>query len=162
MDEEIEARYGESFGEILRKSFVVSLVIFLEQEIGDYCAEFKKHLNLDIGWNYFKGTLLERFKLFSNKLLKLKLNIKNDLWQDLQSIISLRNCLVHSGGWLTTSLDSNRIIEFSKRKGFLQIQEDGYIEISTETCEQCLQIIKEFIEIIYEHALIYFPGKYGK
>lgn len=159
--ETLKDHYEYTFGEILRKSFIVTLCIFLEQELGTYCKEFKKQLKLDISWKDFKGAALERFKLYINKLLKLKLNLSNTMWQDLQGIISLRNCLVHSNGNLENFSDAERIRAFSKRHNSLVIDEDG-VEISVKICQECLGIIKDFIKTIYDYALSYFPGSYGR
>jgi len=153
-------QYRYSFGEILRKSFVVTLCIFLEQEIGKYCEEFQKQIKLDIGWKDLRGSMLERFKNFIQKIIKLKLNFNNTIWQDLQAIISLRNCLVHSDSSLKNFSDAMRLRAFSKKYS-IEIEND-YVEISINNCEECLGIVQTFIEIIYDSALLYFPGKYGK
>jgi len=153
-------QYEESFGEILRKSFIVTLVILLEQEIGTYCDELKRQLHLDIGWKDFRGALLDRFKLFVYKFVKLKLSISNNTWEDLHSIVALRNCLVHADGYLKNFSDAKKIIDFSNRYSSLKIQ-DNFLQISLRTCEDCLGIVKDFIEAIYDDALLFFPGHYS-
>lgn len=151
--------YEYTFGEIHRKSFIVTLCIFLELEIGIYCKEFQKQLRLDISWTDFKGSVLDRFRVFVNKLLKLKLNLSNTTQQDLQGIISLRNCIVHSNGCLENFSDAGKIRAFSNRYNSLII-DNNRVEISLKICQECVGIIRNFIELIYDCALTYFPGHY--
>ena len=156
----LSAGYEVSFGEILRKSFIVTLVIILELEIGTYCDEFKDQLHLKIGWKDFRGAALDRFKIFIDKLIGIKLSISNNTWKDLHSIVAIRNCLVHADGCLKNFSEANEIIDFSRRYSSLEIQYD-FVQISLRTCEYCLGIVLDFIEAIYGDALLFFPGSYG-
>lgn len=154
-------RYEHSFNDILRKSFVIALVIFLERELGQYCDDFQKHLNHGIGWKDFKGSVLDRFQLFTKKFLKLKLDFKNkNIWQDLHGLIAIRNCLIHADSDLNKFSEAPRIKDFIKRYKSISLQE-GYVELSLKACEDCLVIVKDFTEVIYDYALTFFPGKYG-
>lgn len=152
--------YEEIFGDILRKSFIVTLVILLELLIATYCDEFKRQLHLKIGWKDFRGASLDRFKLFINKLVGIKLSISNNTWRDLHSILALRNCLVHADGCLKNFAEANKIIDFSKRYSSLKI-ESNYLFISLRTCEDCLAVVRDFIAAIYGDALLFFPGEHG-
>ena len=154
-------RYEESFAEILNKSFIVALVICLEKTIGDYCDEFQVQLRHDIGWKEFRGNVLERFKTYTKKFLKLDLKLDSTLWKDLNGLFALRNCVVHADGNLNNFTDAPKIREFSKRH-YLSIDSAENIAISLQTCESCLEIAKSFFEIIFEYALSYFPGEYGR
>ncbi len=159
--ESLKDHYVYTFGEILRKSFILTLCIFLEKELGVYCKELQRQLKLDISWKDFKGSVLERFKLYANKLLKLKLSISDTMWQNLQGIISIRNCFVHADGYLENFSDKKRIQAFLKRHNSIMITDDK-LEITDNGCYECLRIIKDFIKIIYDYALIYFLGDYGE
>ena len=145
------------FGEILRIAFIVTLVILLEQDIRKYCDEFKEQLHLEIGWKDFRGAALDRFKLFINKLVKLKLSISNTIWKDLHSLVAIRNCLVHADGCLENFSEANKVKDFARRYNSLKIQ-DNFLQISLRTCEDCLKIVKNFVEAIYGDALLFFPG----
>ena len=149
--------YEFEFGEILRIAFIVTLGILLEQDIRKYCDEFKEQLNLEIGWKDFRGSALDRFKLFINKLVKIKLSISNTTWKDLNSIVALRNCLVHADGCLENFSEANKVKDFARRYNSLKIQ-DNFLQISIRTCEDCLGIVRDFIEAIYGDALAFFPG----
>lgn len=154
-------RYENSFGEILRKSFVIALIIFLEREIGEYCNDYQKYLNIDIGWKDLRGSVLDRFQLFTKKFLKLKMNFKNkNMWQDLHGLFALRNCLVHADGDLSKFSEAQKLKDFAKRYRSINLQE-RYVELSLKACEDCLMLVKEFIEEIYDYALSFFPGEYG-
>ena len=154
-------RYEHSLNAILRKSFIIALVIFLERELGQYCDDFQKHLNHDIGWKDFRGSMLDRFQFFTKKFLKLNLYFKNkNMWQDLHGIIALRNCLVHADGALNKFSEAKKIKDFAKRHKSINLQE-GYVELSLKACEDCLMIVKDFTKVIYDYALTFFPGEYG-
>ena len=149
--------YEFEFGEILRIAFIVTLVILLEQDIRKYCDEFKEQLHLEIGWKDFRGAALDRFKLFINKLVKLKLSISNTIWKDLHSMVAIRNCLVHADGCLENFSEANKVKDFARRYNSLKIQ-DNFLQISLRTCEDCLKIVKNFVEAIYGDSLLFFPG----
>ena len=82
----------------LRMSIIVNLVTFLEVELQNFCSNLQTALNLKIKYNEIKGTILEQFKTYTNKVGDLEIDFSSSTYQRVKNIIELRNCIVHYEG----------------------------------------------------------------
>ena len=157
-EEETAQYYAEEFPRILHKSFIIALVIFLEQELRGYCRTLKRHLSLPISMADFKGDLLERFGKYVAGYVQLKLVVGDQLWLDTGGLIEIRNLLVHSQTDLREFRGKKAIQAFSKRYRTPGIA-DGFVEVDRNTCLECLAVTKRFLETVYKVAMDRFPRK---
>lgn len=154
--------FGFTLSRNLRNSIIISLITFLEIELQNFCAELKRSLKLSVSHNEFKGTIFEQFKIYSNKLAFLGLDFQSQNWQSVKELVELRNCIVHYDGfiedWYGRKFSRAQLIEnLIKKYSFVQIKDNDLIELDEDACEQCIAIIKEFTDIIYNQALLKFP-----
>lgn len=158
--ENLKYHFEHTQGEILRKSIIISTVILLESEIDTYCKDFREYKKLPIGYNDFKGDLLDKFKMFSSKLLQSDFNFQGTLWQDIVGLYEIRNSLVHNCG-LISNFGKRRTIEnfISRNKSFEIDEDNDRINISQQACIDSLQIIETFFNEITNFALRTFPDK---
>lgn len=145
----------------LRNSVIISLVIFLESELQNFCSALHKVLMLKVTYSEFKGSILDQFKTYI-KLAGLEIDFESQIWQSLKEVVELRNCIVHYSGWLEDWHGrkfnrSNSIESLSKKFNSIQIDENKLVVLDKKACEDCILIIKNFIDMIYKCALLKLP-----
>lgn len=148
----------ETLGDISRESFIIMLVKFVETEIKSYCENFIEYNNINLKFNDFKGSVLERFLLVMNKLLLLDFKILDCELHDIKGVFEVRNCLVHSDGYLEMFPKRKLIESFINQHKLNCINTDAdALIITNETCNICFGIIKKFVNTIYDFALEKHP-----
>lgn len=143
---------------LIEASFL-SLIILLENEIDNYCKDFRKYKELSIDYNDFKGDLLEKFKIFSSKLLKSDFNFQKTLWQDIIGLYEIRNLLVHKRGCVSDFGKRKTVEGFIARNKSFEISNDEIIYISHQACLDSIKIVETFFVEITDFALRIFPEK---
>ncbi|MDR6460475.1 hypothetical protein J2786_003609 [Chryseobacterium vietnamense] len=158
--ENLSYHFEHTQGEILRKSIIISIVILLEAEIDTYCEDFRKHKKLSIGYNNFKGDLLEKFKTFTSKLLQSDFNFQGILWQDIVGLYEIRNSLVHNSGLVSDFGKRKTIENFICRNKSFEIDDNERIIISHQACLESIKIVETFFNEITDFALRVFPDRH--
>lgn len=158
--ENLKYHFEHTQGEILRKSIIISIVILLEAEIGTYCKDFRKHKKLSIGYNDFKGDLLDKFKTFTSKLLQADFNFQGTLWQDIVGLYDIRNSLVHNCGLVSDFGKRKTIESFISRNKSFEIDDNERIYISHQACLDSIKIVEMFFNEITDFALRVFPDRH--
>lgn len=146
----------------LRLSVIVNLVTFLEVELQNYCCDLQTVLRLTVKYNEFKGTILEQFKIYTNKIASLQIDFSSSTYQKVKQIIELRNCIVHYEGQTENFYGrkfnrSDAIVTLAKEIPSIEIKENDFISLNSEACINCISIIEKFIDMIYKCALERFP-----
>ena len=158
--ENLKYHFEHTQGEILRKSIIISTVILLESEIDTYCKDFRKYKKIAVGYNEFKGDLLDKFKIFSSKLLQSDFNFQGALWQDVVGLYEIRNSLVHNCGLVSDFGKRKTIESFISRNKSFKIDENERICISHQACIDSINIIETFFNDLTGFALTVFPDKH--
>jgi hypothetical protein len=146
------------FPRLLKEGFVISVVIFLENELIGYCQDLQKVEKLGLTYKDLSGSLIERFKKYCEHIAKVDLSMPNETWENIKGILEIRNCLVHNYGSILNFVKATTIQAFSKRHNLPKI-EDSFLVIDTETSLKILETVNTFIETIYNAALIKYPKK---
>jgi hypothetical protein len=150
--------YSELFPRLLHESFAISSVVFLEHQCRSYVDCLRRALSTPLTLNDLSGTVIERFKTFCEKVCSLDLGISEQAWQDITGLVALRNCLVHSSGFLENSRDRKQIEAFVRRHQTPAIL-DGNLVFSRLTSRLCLHVLKVFTDSAYGAALERFPAE---
>jgi hypothetical protein len=158
--ENLKYHFENTQGEILRKSIIISIVILLESEIDTYCRDFKRYKKLSIGYNDFKGDLLDKFKIFSSRLLQSDFNFQGTLWQDILGLYEIRNSLIHNNGLLTDFGKRKTIERFISRNKSFEIDDNERICISHKACLDSVKIVETFFNELTDFALRIFPDRH--
>ncbi len=156
--------FGNTLAKNLRASVVVSLATFLEVELQNYCCDLQTALSLQVNYNDFKGTILEQFRTYTNKIAFLSIDFSSSKYQKVKNLIELRNCIVHYEGqienWYGRRFNRLESIQnLAKAIPSISIEETEFISINADACRDFISIIKEFIDMIYESALEKFSNK---
>ena len=124
---------SDIFPDITRKSFIVTLLIALDDQFKTYCEILKDATGQNLKWNDLKGSALERFVTYSEKVCEIKSVYDETTRQELIGLIEIRNCIVHNNSEIE-GFSKYRVIEnFSKRSEGFNIN-DGYIALDLSAC----------------------------
>lgn len=156
--------FENTLAQNLRASVVISLVTFLEVELQNYCCDLQTALNLQVKYNDFKGTVLEQFKTYANKIAFLSIDFSSSKYQKVKNLIELRNCIVHYEGqienWYGRRFNRSESIQtLAKEIPSISISENEFVSLDADACRDFISIIKEFVDMIYKSALEKFPKK---
>ena len=151
-----ESLVGGVFPDILRKGFIVTLLIALDDEFKNYCEILREATDQKLKWNELRGSALERFITYGERVCGIGSIFEESTKQDLICLIEIRNCIVHNNSGLQGFSKSKLIESFAKRTNGLEI-EDGYISIDYNGCIDCADLIFNFMEQAYNAALEVFP-----
>lgn len=150
----------------LRLSVIISIVTLLEIELHTYCKELQRNLSINVNYSEFKGSILDQFKIYSNKLAGLEIDFESQVWQSVKEVVELRNCIVHYDGFIEDFYGRkfsrhNSIKNLSKKFSSIQIEDNDLIVLDEIACRECINIIEKFVNMIYERAFQKFP-KYSE
>ena len=166
--EEIEFPYHEGtdgddilitvdFPDITRKSFIVTLLIALDDQFRTYCDLLKTATGQKLKWGDLKGSPLDRFVAYSEKVCGLGPVCDEPTRQLLQGLIEVRNCIVHNNSCLEGFSKPETLESFAKKVEGVEI-EDGRISLDLDGCHRCTEIVSKFMEQAYYSALERFPN----
>ena len=144
------------FPDITRKSFIVTLLIALDGQFKTFCEILREATGQNLRWNDLKGSALERFITYGEKVCGLKSLYDDSTRQKLIGLIEVRNCIVHNNSSLE-GFGKRAIVEgFSKQMEGIEIH-DEYIDLELSACNACADIVLEFMQRAYYSALERFP-----
>lgn len=153
--------FSEPFPSILYSSVITSSVSFLEREVCGYSKALKDASEASLSVRDLSGSWLERFRKYCEKVVGIELRLEDNLWQDTKGVVEIRNCLVHAGGYLPSFQKRGAIETFCKRYSLSSLTGD-FIEPDRHLTELALNILKQFIDRIYDAALARYPYESGK
>lgn len=152
-------QFEETHGKLLKYSLIISLFILLEIEIRKFIESFKLYGETKLNFSEVNGDLLKKFRIFSKKILELNFDFDSDLWQYLNGLQEVRNCLIHSGGYTRNYPKRKQIENFINNEKSITIDQFDDLNISFDTCSNAINRINEFFLTITECAFQKFPGK---
>jgi len=156
-----DANEGDSlifdiFPDITRKSFIVTLLIALDDQFKIYCEILRTASEQQLKWNDLKGSALERFITYSEKVCGIQKLCDESTRQLLEGIIEVRNCIVHNNSSIEGFSKAKVIQHFAKQMNGVDIVE-GNISVDLAACINCADVVLKFMEHAYRSALKKFP-----
>lgn len=150
--------FSESFSSILFESVLISVWVFMEAEFKGYCGAMQRTMAVTLSYSDLRGSVIERFRNYTSKVLKLDLGLKDENWEDLKAINEIRNSLVH-----TDRIVGNKklINNFNKRHKLSGLLCEDKIQVDKNILKRVITLCRLFVERIYYVALEKFPGQYG-
>jgi|GEM_PF-2654949 len=150
--------FTESFSSILFDSVLISTWVFMEVEFKGYCNAMQKAMDIDLKYSDLKGSAIERFKIYTAKVLKIDFRLNDENWEDLRAINEIRNSLIHTEGIVQNKKLVNNFIKHNNLQGLLSKEK---ISIDKDNLTIIIVLCRLFIDRIYYIALEKFPGRYG-
>lgn len=136
--------FEETLPRTLRYSCIVSLVIALETTLNDACKELQKRRDHGLSVKDLRGRGLDRALLYFTKVI----GLDTDAYQftsKVHDLKILRNCIVHTSGYMANSKDERKIREILRRTNDFSISPDGYLEIKKGACESAIRGTQDWI-----------------
>jgi hypothetical protein len=124
--------WDEIFRDILRSSFLISLVSFTEKWLNMICHNTAIIVSSKITSSDLKGSVLERSRKFLEIFGGFMEPVK-DKWDLIAHIYDVRNVFVHNGGSILQYRDQKRLSRFIENQPGLSLSND-FINIKGEFC----------------------------
>ncbi len=148
--------FADAFPEILYASVITAVVSFLERESRAFTDALREACSSPLGARDLSGAWLERFRKYCEKIALLPVGLTDAEWEDMKGVVEVRNCLVHSGGWLPDFQGRSAVEAFARRHKLL-LSDGDYLRADLRLAQVVLERIKAFIEQIYRVALERYP-----
>ncbi len=97
------------------------------------------------------GSFFEKLRLFCEKAAKLALP-DPALWESIQKLQKVRDCIIHCGGCIRESRDADYIRKLIS--GGLGLHENswGYLQVDSAYCEDTQNVVYEFLDALFSIA----------
>ena len=142
------------FSEVLPRSFryscIVSLFSSLEVTMNKLCDELRKRKELKLSVQDLKGNVLERTEKYIARVAQI--NFPKTQITYLNDLNKIRNCIVHAGGYVEGSKNSKELLQIVKKTKGLSISDDGYLDISKETCTFLFVGVCKWVDTVLDAA----------
>lgn len=143
---------------ILHEGFIISSIIFLEQELGRFTVAIRSTEGLGLSLRDLSGSLIERFRKYVELVGNMPLLISTSLWEDIRGALEIRNCLVHNSGRLEGFNRAPLIDSFAGRHNTPHI-EDRWMRVNRDTSIKLLEVIESFVRAMYESSFVRYPKR---
>jgi hypothetical protein len=128
----------------------------MESEFKGYANAMQRAKLVDLSYSDLKGTAIDRFRKYTEKVLKLDLRLRDENWEDLKAISEIRNSLAHG------AVQNKQLIEkFIKRNNLPGLLHGGEITLDENNLIIIIMVCRLFVERVYSVALETFPGQFG-
>lgn len=146
-------RYSQGFHRLLRNSFVILAYSLLEHQIEQICKILKRECKIPISLSDLKGDVIGRSKLYFKKLAGLDFpsGHQNQIWQEINSLAMIRNCIVHNNGLLKGFREEQELRTYTSKKGIISqdtIREE--IALTERFCRDIIETMRTFFKELYK------------
>lgn len=159
LDWDLPSIFEEYFPNLQRRSGLITLFSFFENELDRLCDLLQKHDKHSASLSDIKGNGIERSTRYLDKIAGIDLPNPSLEWSELLDIQALRNLVVHANGTLSqTSKDkADKLRRYIKRCKYLSGEDeiiiaDGYLSF-------VLDIVKEYFKKLNIRLMAKFKPK---
>ena len=134
-----------------RYSFVVLLFLNLDNFLTRLTDSIKKRDGHPIRANDLKGDIVARSRMYLHRIAKVS-EPAAKIWENIEDLSKVRNCIVHTLGKVELSTDQKRIRDIATTGTGLSIGDsglnDGYLVLESSYCEKAVNDVETlFIEL---------------
>ncbi|MBC7751284.1 MAG: hypothetical protein H7Z73_06140 [Candidatus Saccharibacteria bacterium] len=154
---DLSSKLNEDFPQLQRKSYLIMLVSIFEDFMNDLCRSIEFQMNLNISFNEFSGSGIERAKKYLSKLSPISLPVNGAEWQTIKKAQEIRNIVAHNAGHIDNQKHLKQL-EIVKRNKNLEAEHyarthlkieslyildliDSMHNFSSKLLEECLKTI---------------------
>ncbi|MFC2021628.1 hypothetical protein ACFLTR_00210 [Chloroflexota bacterium] len=173
--------YSEYYPHIFNNSFIVSACALFELQIRKICTLVKEEHNVPVEWDDIKGSVPTRAKSYlwhggilltddpptivlsppnfvPTELPGQKRIIAKELWQEIESLFRVRNCVVHHNGLVQKLRYPTKLIEYASSKGILADSADQKElllsrDFNKEVCDTMMKFFSKLTSTYYSTPL---------
>jgi hypothetical protein len=155
VEEEYSYVYELMFPRSLRYSFIVLLYLNLNYILTKYCDSIKTKNNIPNQLKRLRGGPIAKANKYIHEIAAVPYIHKN-IWDNIEDLSKIRNCIVHTSGIVKQSKDKTRLIYLSKKGIGLTIErfypEENYLVLSDSYCKKALSDVSILIEELFNKA----------
>jgi hypothetical protein len=138
-----------------RYSFIVLLYLNLEDILTRFCERIKERDGRALRVSHLKGDIVERSKLYLHKFAEIP-NIPDQIWDSIDDLSKVRNCIVHTLGQVEPSRDRQRLHDLAKMGRGLSIGDAdldrGRLVLEPVFCERAVSDVATLMEELFDKA----------
>ncbi len=138
-----------------RYSFIVLLFLNLENLLTRFSDGIKKRDGHLIRANDLKGDIIARSRMYLHKIAKIP-DLSQSIWEAIEDLSKVRNCIVHTLGEVALSSDQKRIRDIATQGTGLSIGNsdlnDGFIVLEPAYCEKAVKDVYLLINDLFDKA----------
>jgi hypothetical protein len=148
-------QYENDLPTLFIDSYIIILVTTLERELMTYCKTISSANNIEIKLNEFRGGFYEQFKIFLTKVAKFDYDFDSDQWENIVSLVEVRNTIVHNNSIIDDNRRGNIIRKFSESNPELKILNQRLYP-TFNFCDDMTQLVLKFLEYLSKIASDHF------
>ena len=148
----LEQLFEDDLVPTMRYSFIVFLHTVLETRLFAFCAAMQRERRLPIDISMIRGQGIEQAQCYLTKLVGISVGDFTE-WPELRTFQTVRNCIVHSYGYLDPRDDRHKKLRvIAKQQLGLSITHNDRISIDASFCQRHLAHISTFFRRLFEAA----------
>ena len=152
-EQHLEDKFELNLKVTLRYSFVVSMQIIFETRLRAFCDDVWKEKRLEVKIKDFiegRGPI-ERAKIYLAKHVQIDFG-QMPVWCRLMNLQKVRDCIVHTNGFVVNSRDCNDLENLVGKNGGISLDEADHLLLSEDYCRQSIDDIEVFFRHVFVHV----------
>jgi hypothetical protein len=144
--------FQSTFAKSFRYSFIVLVWLVIEDELKRVCIEIQQRKGL-VPQKWKSNGIFDQCKSILKEVAGVSIE-KIVHWSSICDLQKIRNCIVHTSGFVNASKDKEHLIKLIERKHLsLQLDDyDGRLQVSSEFCNESIQNTSDFFANVLESA----------
>lgn len=136
----------------MRYSFVVFIHIVFETRLRAFCAAMQRERRLPLSLSDIRGSAIEQARTYLSKLVGVTVGEYPE-WSRLRSLQVVRDCIVHSYGYLGSDDDrSKHLRQLATDDIGLSISDDDRLLLSKSFCDQHVTHLSSLFQRLFAFA----------
>lgn len=132
--------------QILRRSFVISVWSFFEKNV-NVIAGLQGHKS-SFTIREIKGSILERIKLYFNRVFGITFKEKNDVWEYITKFKLIRDAIAHNNGYISKMDPNNELIKYITENSKQLEIDNAYIVIKNTKNIEDSYLVQSIMKIL--------------
>lgn len=146
----LEQMFEEDLFPTMRYSFVVFLHTVFETRLRGFCVGVQRQRKLPVGLTDLHGSPIDQASIYLRKLVGISVTEFPE-WMHLRRFQDVRDCIVHSYGYLNPQNNKHECIRrFASKAEGISITSADRICLSRMFCEQHLANIAAFFNHLFD------------
>jgi hypothetical protein len=145
----LEQLFEEDLIPTMRYSFIALLHIVFETHLRKFCACIQRERHLSLALRDIQGSPIDRAKTYFTKVAQLPITNFPE-WGQLRMLQKIRDCIVHTYGYVAESQQEKEIRELAAKSIGLTIDPWGRLLPTKVFCEQHVLCVDTFFRKLSE------------
>lgn len=144
---DLENLFTEYFPSLQRRSALITLYSFFENELDGLCSLYKTEKAFSLEVSDLKSTGIDRATLYLEKVAGLNVHKSSQEWKTIKRIQLLRNLIVHRSGRVSEAKDKP-LIQLVDSSQTLTLKPDGEIVVEKGFLSLAVNTYKNYFKLL--------------